>query len=190
MRYVQSMTGQYNTSEGLTSGETAVCLAEEGYNELPSSGRRTMWRIILGVFGEPMFGLLIAAAGVYFFIGDLGEALLLSVFALLSVGIAIVQEWRSERVLEALRDLTSPRAFVVRDGRAQRIAGRDVVRGDVLILAEGDRVAADARLVTPDRLLLDESLLTGESVPIPKSLEERQNTIFAGTVRSWALPPA
>ncbi|MCD8566681.1 MAG: cation-translocating P-type ATPase [Alphaproteobacteria bacterium] len=167
---------------GLSTEEAAARLAAEGYNELPSDGRRTGWEIAFGVLREPMFGLLLAAALVYFFIGDLTEALILSCLALFSVFIAIGQEWRSERVLEALRDLTSPRALVIRDNTPQRIPGREVVRGDVLILTEGDRVAADGHLLTPDHLLVDESLLTGESVSVPKSLSEKQNIVYAGTL--------
>ncbi len=175
------MEHQENT-HGLSSRDVTERLLAEGYNVLPSIGKRTPWRIVLGVVQEPMFGLLLAAAGVYLVIGDLGEALILSFFALLSVSIAIVQEWRSERVLESLRHLTSPRAFVVRDGKSQRVAGHEVVRGDVLILSEGDRVPADARLVTPDPVLVDESLLTGESVAVEKSLGRDQERIFAGTL--------
>src|SRR6202012_3672447 len=103
---------------------------------------------------------------IYLVLGDRLEALLLLIFASFSVVIAVVQEARSERVLEALRDLSSPRALVIRDGRQQRIAGRDVVRGDLLLLSEGDRVPADAVLVEARELHTDESLLTGESVPV------------------------
>ena len=85
----------------------------------------------------------------------------LTIFATLSVSISIVQETRSERVLESLRSLASPRALVMRDGTRQRIAGRDVVPGDIMILVEGDRVPADAILVEGNDLLADESLLTG-----------------------------
>ncbi len=115
-----------------------------------------------------MLALLLAAGGVYLLLGDRLEAAALLVFATLSVAITVVQSRRSERVLEALRDITSPRARVVRDGQTQRIAGRDVVRGDLLVLAEGDRIPADAILLQGDELLADESLLTGESVPVGK----------------------
>src|ERR1019366_3960946 len=87
----------------------------------------------------------------------------------MSVLITVVQETRTERVLEALRDLTSPRALVIRDGARKRIAGREVVRGDAVVLAEGDRVPADAVLVQSHDLQIDESLLTGESVPVRKT---------------------
>src|SRR5216684_1346881 len=101
---------------GLSSHEAAARLKAEGYNELPRLERRTFLRIVVDVAREPMFALLLAAGIVYLALGDLGEALMLIVFATISVTIAVIQETRSERVLEALRDLTSPRALVVRDG--------------------------------------------------------------------------
>ena len=152
----------------LSASEAAARLAFEGYNDLPSTERHSPLAILLEVVREPMFGLLLGAAVLYAIIGDLGEALLLFAFATLSVSIALVQRSRSERVLEALRDLTSPRALVVRDDQRQRIPGREVVRGDLLIVTEGDRVPADAVLVAGEDLRVDESLLTGESVPVQK----------------------
>ncbi len=154
---------------GLTAAEAAARLAAEGYNELPQADRRTPFRIILEVLREPMLALLLGAGLVYLALGDVKEALVLLAFACLSVVITVVQETRTERVLEALRDLTSPRALVVRDGERQRIAGRDVVRGDVIVLAEGDRVPADARLIEAQDLQADKSLLTGESAPVRKA---------------------
>jgi Ca2+-transporting ATPase len=158
--------------KGLTSSEAQIRLQAEGYNELPRQGKRTLPRIALGVIREPMFGLLIGSGIVYLILGDLAEALLLLAFASISVAIAIVQESRSERVLEALRDLTSPRALVIRHGEQHRIPGREVVRGDLVLLAEGDRVPADARLIQATDMQVDESLLTGESVPVRKLVEK------------------
>jgi Ca2+-transporting ATPase len=153
---------------GLTSAEAAARLKAEGYNELPSTERRGVLGIVLEVIRQPMFALLIAGGIVYLLLGDLEEAIILLAFAMLSVGITIVQETRSENVLETLRNLASPRALVLRDGQKAHVAGREVVRGDVIFVAEGDRVAADAHLLTADDLLADESLLTGESVPVRK----------------------
>jgi P-type Ca2+ transporter type 2C len=153
---------------GLGAAEARARLAAEGFNELPAEHRRPLWRVALGVMREPMFFLLVAAAVVYLFIGDLGEALLLLAFATISVAIAIMQQGRSEKALDALRDLTSPRALVVRDGQRVRIPGREVVRGDVVVLAEGDRVPADGVVIAGNHIEVDESLLTGESVPVAK----------------------
>ncbi len=153
---------------GLTASEALARLKAEGFNELPHAGRRSVARLVLDVLREPMLLLLLAGGAIYFTLGDIGEALLLLVFASFSIAVTIVQEARTERVLESLRDLTSPRALVIRDGERIRIAGRDVVRGDLIVLSEGDRVAADATVMQCDDLLLDESLLTGESVPVRK----------------------
>lgn len=156
-------------SRGLSLGEVRARQAAQGYNELPREGRRTALRIMLEVVREPMLALLIVGGVVYLLLGDHTEAIILLIFASLSVVITVVQEYRTERVLEALRDLTSPRALVVRDGVTQRIAGREVVRGDIVILAEGDRVPADCALIESHDLEVDESLLTGESVAVRKS---------------------
>jgi P-type Ca2+ transporter type 2C len=131
---------------GLTCEEAARRLAAEGPNLLPQAKRRTAWRIVGEVLREPMLALLLASGLAYMLLGDLVEALILLAFATFSVVVTAVQETRTEHVLEALRDLSSPRALVIRDGAQQRIAGRDVVRGDVLVLEAGDRVAADALL--------------------------------------------
>ncbi|MGE0286034.1 MAG: cation-translocating P-type ATPase [Bradyrhizobium sp.] len=153
---------------GLSATEATARLKAEGFNELPRTGKRSVVRLVLDVLREPMLLLLVAGGAIYFALGDLGEAALLLVFASFSIVITVVQEARTERVLESLRDLTSPRALVIRDGERIRIAGREVVRGDLIVLSEGDRVAADATVVECDDLLLDESLLTGESVPVRK----------------------
>lgn len=153
---------------GLSEADAQVRLKAEGYNELPRAGQRTRWRIVFEVLREPMMALLLGGGVIYLALGDLKEALILLAFATMSVVITVVQESRTERVLEALRDLTSPRALVIRDGQRKRIAGRDVVRGDFVVLAEGDRVPADAELVESHDLQTDESLLTGESVPVRK----------------------
>lgn len=155
-------------SIGLSAAEAAARLKSDGFNELPVAERRSVLRILLEVIRQPMFALLIAGGLVYLLLGDRMEAILLLIFASLSILITIMQESRSEKVLEALRNLASPRALVIRDGARIQIAGREVVRGDVIVISEGDRVAADATLVTAHDLMLDESLLTGESVPVRK----------------------
>jgi len=157
------------TIQGLTEAEAQARLRTEGYNALPSPNRRGQFRIITEVLREPMMALLVGGGIIYLALGDVTEALILLAFASTSVVITVVQESRTERVLEALRDLTSPRALVIRDGQRIRIAGREVVRGDFIVLAEGDRVPADAVLVENRDLQTDESLLTGESVPVRKS---------------------
>jgi Ca2+-transporting ATPase len=168
---------------GLSRAEAQSRLSSDGFNELPRAGRRSPLRIVLDVLREPMLALLIAGGIVYLLLGNLEEALILLAFACLSVGITVVQEARTERVLEALRDLTSPRALVIRGGERLRIAGREVVRGDLIVLSEGDRVPADARLLEAEGLSADESLLTGEAVPVRK-----QAAISDGTIKDVPRP--
>jgi len=157
---------------GLPQAEAHVRLRAEGANELPTAGQRNILAIALEVLREPMFLLLVAAGAIYLLLGDVSDALMLLGFVFVVMGITIYQEYKTERVLEALRDLTSPRALVLRDGIERRIAGREVVRGDILILAEGDRVPADAVLVSSNDFAADESLLTGESVAVRKVAKE------------------
>lgn len=155
---------------GLTQSEAMIRLARDGANELPRQRRRSLISIVVEVMREPMLLLLLAGGVVYLALGDLTEALVLIVLAGFSIAITIVQETRSERAIEALRDLASPRALVVRDHVRRRIAGRDVVQGDLLVLSEGDRVAADGWVLADKGLRLDESLLTGESMPVSKAV--------------------
>ncbi|HUK04481.1 MAG TPA: HAD-IC family P-type ATPase, partial [Burkholderiales bacterium] len=163
---------------GLSTSEAARRFSAEGPNALPSPDRRSGAAIVIGVLREPMFSLLVAAAGVYLLLGDLREALVLAASIVVVMAITVVQERKAERALEALRDLSSPRALVVRDGAVRRIAGAQVVRGDLLLLAEGDRVPADARLMAANELTLNESMLTGESLPVDK----REGLVYSGTL--------
>jgi P-type Ca2+ transporter type 2C len=164
---------------GLSELDADARLKAEGFNELPRPDRRTLIRIVLEVLREPMLALLLGGGVIYLALGDFKEAIILLVFASLSVIITVVQESRTERVLEALRDLTSPRALVIRGGERKRIAGREVVRGDLLVLAEGDRVAADAVLLEADDIQADESLLTGESLPVRKIARDEAGDVVA-----------
>ncbi|HJQ85719.1 MAG TPA: HAD-IC family P-type ATPase [Candidatus Binatia bacterium] len=154
---------------GLNDATAAARLAADGPNELPSAERRRLSTIAADVVREPMIALLIACGAVYLVLGDVQEAAALVVSIGVVVGITLQQQRKAERALDALRDLSSPRALVIRDGGERRIAGRDVVRGDLVVLAEGDRVPADAVVLWSVSLVVDESLLTGESVPVRKS---------------------
>jgi P-type Ca2+ transporter type 2C len=158
-----------STLHGLTEADAQTRLRTHGYNELPRANRRTASRIVLEVLREPMLALLLGSGAIYLVLGDLKEAIILLTFASMSVLITVIQEVRTERVLEALRDLTSPRALVIRNGERRRIAGREVVCGDLVVLAEGDRVPADAVLLEQHDLHTDESLLTGESIAVRKT---------------------
>jgi Ca2+-transporting ATPase len=156
--------------QGLTQDEARARLAADGYNELPGTKKRNFWHILRDVMREPMFLLLIACGLLYMALGDQEEAAMLMGFVLVIIGISLYQEQKTERALEALRDLSSPRALVIREGVQVRIAGREVVQGDIILLAEGDRVPADAVLFSSSNVSVDESLLTGESVPVRKTV--------------------
>ena len=160
------------TVKGLSEGEAARRLESEGPNELPQDrGKKAtrLLRIAAGVFGEPMFLLLMAGGVIYLLLGDRGQAATLLGFVAVIIGLTIYQEGKTERALGALRDLASPRARVVRDGSEKRVPGWQVVRGDIIIISEGDRVPADAVLIAALNLLVDESSLTGESAPARKT---------------------
>jgi len=154
--------------KGLTAREAAERLRRCGPNELPSGGSRGFSGIVLETLGEPLLLLLVVASGLYFLIGDLREAVMLLAMGAGNILLVVYQELRTERTLEALRTLSSPRALVIRDGLRTRIPGREVVTDDLLVLSEGDRVAADGVLIAAHNLAADESLLTGESAPVRK----------------------
>jgi P-type Ca2+ transporter type 2C len=157
-----------DSSKGLSAAEAARRVAEDGPNALPGARRRTWLHIIWDAAHEPMFLLLFAAGLLYLILGEAREGVFLFAMVLLMVGLTLYQEGKTERALEALRDISNPRALVLRDGERRQIDSREVVRGDLLLLAEGDRIAADGLLVSGSDLQVDESLLTGESVPVRK----------------------
>ena len=154
---------------GLSRREVEERQARDGFNELPSQGRRRALDMFIGILKEPMFLLLIACGALYLLSGEAREAGMLLGFVFVIIGITFYQERKTERALEALKDLSSPRAFVIREGEKVRIPGREVVCGDVLLLSEGDRIPADCILVHALNFSVDESLLTGESVPVRKA---------------------
>ena len=141
-----------NTEAGLSEQEAIARLKQDGYNELPSSGSRNLWAIAWDIVQDPIFLLLVGGGIIYWVLGDLQEALILLGFVFFIMGISLYQEGKTEHAMEALRNLSSPRALVIRDGQRQRITGREVVRGDVLVLAEGDRVPADAIVLSCSNL--------------------------------------
>jgi Ca2+-transporting ATPase len=155
---------------GLSQGDAEDRLRREGPNELPKSKPRRLLALVKGVLKEPMILLLLASGAIYLVLGSRDEAFLLLGSIGLIMGIELYQERKTERALEALRDLSSPRARVVRDGQSRRIPGREVVREDVVLVSEGDRVPADAVVLSSTNLTVDESLLTGESVPVRKAV--------------------
>lgn len=172
--------------EGLSNKEATARQRKFGFNELPNRDKKNFFKIIIGILAEPMIFLLIATVGIYFILGDKSEAclLLFSFFGI--IGIGLYQESKTEKSLEALRNLSSPISVVIRGGKRIIIPGREVVVGDIMILSEGSRVPADAKLISAENLKIDESLLTGESISVEKHTRDikdyRTNSVFSGTL--------
>ena len=159
---------EVETIQGLSTAAAAARRASEGPNDLPAGAPRTLVRSLLDVAREPMTALLIGCGVIYFILGDRAEATMLLAFVLLIVGTTLYQERKTERAIDALRELASPRALVIRDGRQLRIAGVDVVREDVVVVTEGDRIPADGVVLSTSHCTIDESLLTGEAMAVAK----------------------
>jgi Ca2+-transporting ATPase len=153
---------------GLSSQEATLRLKTYGENSLPQQPALSVLDIIQRTLREPMFVLLLVAAALYLFVGDLGEGLFMVFGALATISLVVFQEFRTERALQALRKMAEPVSNCIRDGLQQRVPTKELVPGDVIVVSEGDRIPADAILLTGDALIVDESLLTGESAPVTK----------------------
>lgn len=167
---------------GLKTAQVRERLIQYGRNALPGSEPKSLMTLIFKVIREPMFLMLLIAGFIYLVLGDRAEAAFLLIFVFVVIGITLAQEHKTQRALESLRDLSAPRALVIRDGKEIRISSQEVVPGDVMVLHEGDRIAADAQLVQ-GQLSVDESLLTGESVSVDKTAGSMEAcSLFASTV--------
>ena len=169
---------------GLTQAEVTLRQNQFGKNILPSEERKTWWVILLEAVKAPMTLLLTACALLYILIGDATEGAFLVIGALFTAGLDFFQNFRTQKVLETLKILTSPRALVIRDGIENRISSQELVPGDLIILSEGDRVPADSTLISSSAVSVDESLLTGESLPVSKSahLRHLSPNVYCGTL--------
>ncbi len=168
--------------EGLSNAQAAELLATHGPNALPGAGSRRWTAIARETLTEPMFLLLLGAAVLYALLGDWQEGGILLGLVVMVVALTLYQEGKTEHAMQALRQLASPQAQVLRDGKAQAVPGSAVVPGDVLVLAEGDRVAADATLLSGSDVMADESMLSGESVPVEKAATGGDAALFGGTL--------
>lgn len=166
-------------AKSLSTSEALHKLKEFGFNELPSSKPKNAWHIAYEVIKEPMFLLLIACAVLYIALGDYREGIVMVSTVFVIIAITFYQSQKTERALEALKKLSSPRSLVIRDNIEIRIPGREIVPGDVVILNEGDRIPADGVIFETHHLKVDESLLTGESVPVTKNTTTK---VFSGTL--------
>jgi len=168
--------------QGLSNAQAAELLAAHGPNALPGTGARRWTAIARETLTEPMFLLLLGAAVLYGLLGDWQEGGILLGLVVMVVALTLYQEGKTEHAMQALRQLASPQAQVLRDGKAQAVPGSAVVPGDVLVLAEGDRVAADAMLFGGSDVMADESMLSGESVPVEKAATGGDAALFGGTL--------
>ena len=180
-----------STSLGLAGDEAARRLVDYGPNELQAARRVSPWEILFEQFKNVLIIILLVATALSFFLGHQLEATAIAVIVLFAVLLGFVQEYRAERAIEALRQMAAPTASVIRDGIEGEIPARDLVPGDVILLAAGDKVPADVRLVEAINLQVEEAALTGESVPVEKhtaplgtqelAVGDRKNMAYAGT---------
>ena len=195
-RTVEETLAELKSSpHGLTSEEAARRLEEFGPNEVLAAHKISPWAILLEQFKNVLIIILLLATALSAFLGHGVEAIAITVIVLFAVILGFVQEYRAERAIEALRELAAPAATVIREKRETRIPARDLVPGDVILLATGDKVPADSRLVDAINLQTVEAALTGESAPVEKHsspLEgeqlptaDRKNMAFAGTAVTY-----
>lgn len=172
-------------AEGLSTAEAAARLARDGKNVLPAARRERWWRRVVTQLRDPLVLVLLAAAALTVATGDWADASVILLVVVVNTTVGVAQEVKADQAVTALSQLTAPEARVLRDGQQQRVPAADVVVGDLLVLAEGDVAPADARLVEAAALLVDESALTGESVPVDKTAGgpgQEADTVSAGTV--------
>ena len=167
--------------KGLSEQEALERLKKDGPNELSAANPRNFFTISLDVIKEPMFILLALCCILYIILGDPEQALILSVFVAVIIGITLFQSWKTESTLNSLKDLSNPKSLVIRDYQKLYLPSRELVVDDILILNEGDKVAADAIILNTSNLMVDESSLTGESVPVRKNIWEEKSIITHGT---------
>ena len=182
---------QVDPTVGLLTDEARRRLAEQGPNELTERSARTPWVILWDQLSATMVLVLLAAAAISFALRDTKDAVAILAIVVLNAALGFVQEYRAEKAIAALKKLAVPSVTVRRDGRVQFVPARDLVRGDILCLEEGNLVGADCRLLEAESLYVDEAALTGESIPVEKvarlcledsvPLAERRNMIYLGT---------
>lgn len=175
---------------GLSNDEAKKRLIQYGKNTLPDPSHRSFFSIFLGQFLSPLIYLLLLAAIIAFFIGEVRDAIVILTVVFLNSVVGTLQEGRAEQSLTALRKLSKLQAHVIRDAKSQVIEASEVVPGDILVLNSGDAIVADARLIEASSFAVAEAALTGESLPIIKSnlvlkentaLADRHNMVYAGT---------
>lgn len=173
---------------GLTSGEAKLLQERYGKNNIVPEKKESFIRKVLEVIKEPMFLLLLVAAMIYFILGEPRDGIIMLIFVVAVISIDVVQEWKTDKTLKALRKLSAPHITVIRDGIEMMINSEDLVPGDLMIISEGVKVPADGFVIKANDLCIDESSLTGEPVCVWKSVNNsdngywKQNYCYAGTL--------
>jgi Ca2+-transporting ATPase len=170
-----------NPIKGLKQNDVHQKLKSIGFNELPLDSGRKPLKIFFEIIKEPTSLLLVIASVIYLLIGNVSDGFFLLALVCFMLGISFYQEYKAEKTLQSFRDLSSPRALVIREEKELRIPARELVPDDIIVLHEGDRVPADAILIQSSYLRTDESTLTGESVPVPKNTSDKSE-LFLGTL--------
>jgi P-type Ca2+ transporter type 2C len=170
--------GMENLS-GLLPQEIPLLQRQYGKNRLHPGASHRLARILLDIFREPMFILLVIACSLYFILGEVSEGVLMAIAMVIVTAISLYQEVKSSRALEALQQLTEPRVTVIRNGQKEVISDEDLLPGDVMLLEEGMKIPADALIIQSNDLSMNESIITGESLPVEKSID--QNVLYQGT---------
>lgn len=168
-----------NPHKGLTESEAQFLLKRHGYNELTAKKKNNSLKILFGIILEPVIAILIICSIIYFSFGTMMEAMLMGATVVLAITMSWIQEYKTEKALQALKDLSSPRTSVIRNGQSSIISSREIVPGDIILLHEGDRIPADGKILEANQFFADESIVTGESVAVEK---ENEDQIFSGTL--------
>ncbi|MFK7938776.1 MAG: cation-translocating P-type ATPase [Roseovarius sp.] len=171
----------YSKETGLSIEQVQTARAIAGWNQLPEIKTIGPLRVLARQFSSFLILILIVAAGIAVALNETIDAITIGLVVLMNAGLGFVQEWRAETALAALRKMLSPQALVIREGHEQLIPAREIVPGDILVLGPGVNVAADAVLLKTAGLKLDESILTGESLPVEKADTAGEPFVFAGT---------
>lgn len=170
-----------DNSTGLTASQVEKSRDQYGSNILEMQEDRMFWHVLKEVALEPMFILLLAACFIYFFAGQYQEGIIMGISVFIVAGISLFQEYRSRNAIQALKKMAASRATVIRDGKHMQIATEEIVVDDLLLLEEGEVVAADGLIIAANDLSLNESILTGESFPVNKTTENN-STVYKGTL--------
>jgi len=176
---------------GLSQDQIPLLQQQYGKNIFEASKQFRLFRVLKDILLEPMFLLLVIASCLYFILGDKNEGIMMAIAIIIVTTISIYQEVKSSLALKSLQQYTEPRITVIRGGKEEIIMTEELVPGDVLLLAEGMKVPADAVIITSNDLAINESIITGESLPVEKNNAERKNKLYQGsTINSGNVRPA